>query len=68
MLTSTVGFTMDDATQTYLLLRDIYRLGRADEPTAVRWFQELLRTGYTSDIHRAVLIDIDARGLRKVPR
>lgn len=56
---------MDDAIQTNLLLRDIYRLGRADEAVAVRWFQELLRTGYTPDIHRAVLIDIDTRGLRR---
>lgn len=65
MFTSTVGFRMDDAIQTNLLLRDIYRLGRADEAVAVRWFQELLRTGYTPDIHRAVLIDIDTRGLRR---
>jgi hypothetical protein len=64
----TVGFMMDDAAQTYLLLREIYRLGRADEAVAVQWFQELLRSGYTPDIHRSVLIDIDARGLRRMPR
>lgn len=59
--------TRFDAT-TSLLLRDIYRLGCVDEPTAVRWFQELLRTGYTPDIHRSVLLALDANGLRRLPR
>lgn len=70
-ITSSVRFRMEDDrsdTLVSLLLRDIYRLGRADEPSAIRWFQELVRSGYTPHIHRGVLIALDAQDSRKVPR
>ena len=55
-------------TLTSLLLRDIYRLGRADELAALRWFQELVRTGYSTVIHRSVLIALESNGIRKPTR
>lgn len=50
-----------------LLLRDLYRLGLRDESRAISLFQELVRSGYTYDIHRTVVLALEPH-LRKPSR
>lgn len=53
---------MDDARPdptVTLLLRDLYRLGRRDEPEATRLFQELVRSGYSYGVHRSVVLALE---------
>jgi len=41
-------------------LRDIYRLSSFDVGTAVERFTRICRDGYHPDIHRQVILDIEA--------
>ena len=61
-LTLRYGAVMRSTVEPHIVfaLRDIYRLSAFDVDAAVAWFSRVCRDGYHPDIHRQVILDIEA--------